>query len=420
MGGSGPGALRRDVGVTERPRYLRSVFWLGMAESAARFGNVLLQVLLVRALAPARYGVFAYAYSLFLVVISLTGLGIAEAFIREGAIRRGRIGEVLSEHFSLRAAMAAVAAAAVVAVSAGAGRDAPVVLAVGAYLLFRSLTSFLATMFRAREVVWKEFALRSTETAVIVAVGAAALALHWSLVRVVWSLAAAGALCLAAAIVGFRAFLPEFSWSLPRAAVRRIAAAAPYGLPAVAGGWLLRIDVVLFQRLGGDPVRTGYFASAVNVVLAAALAPVVAAAAIYPTLSRRGSGPGAGVGRLFAGFAAAGALMAAVLAGAARPIVRIAYGAAYAPAAPWLAASAPFLVFLSPAIFAATVLAARGRAGALSAVLLVPLGGVAASGALCFPRRAAAVVPITIAWEAAACACASGIVWLSKRDSSHA
>jgi len=417
MGGAGPLALRRPAGVTDRPRYLRSVFWLGMAESAARLGNVLLQVLLVRALAPARYGVFAYAYSLFLVVIPLTSLGIAEAFIREGAIRRDRIGEVLSEHFSMRAVSAAVAAAIVVAVSAGAGADAPVILAVGGYLLFRSLTSFLATMFRAREVIWKEFALRSAETAVILGVGAAALALRWSLVRVVWSLAAAGAGCLAAAIVGFRALLPEFSWSLPRAAVRRIAAAAPYGLPAVAGGWLLRIDVVLFQRLGRDPVRTGYFAAAVNIVLAAALVPVVAAAAVYPTLSRRGSGRGAGVGRLYAGFAAAGAVMAAALIGAASPIVRIAYGTAYAPAAPWLAASAPFLVFLSPAIFAATVLAARARTGALSAVLLVPLAGMAVSGALCFPAHAGAVVPVTIAWEAIACIAATGILWLSRRDS---
>jgi len=403
--------------VTERPRYLRSVFWLGLAESAARLGNVLLQVLLVRALAPDRYGVFAYAYSLFLVVISLTGLGIPEAFIREGAIRSERIGEVLSEHFSLRAISAAAAAAIVLAVSAGAGRDAPVILAVGAYLLFRSLTSFLATMFRAREVIWKEFALRSAETAVIVGVGAAALALRWSLVRVVWSLAVAGAACLAAAIVGFRALLPQFSWTLPRAAVRRIAAAAPYGLPAVAGGWLLRIDVVLFQRLGRDPVRTAYFASAVNVVLGAALVPVVAAAAVYPTLSRRGTGRGAGVGRLFAGFAAAGAVMAAGLALGASRIVRIAYGPAYAPAAPWLAASAPFLAFLSPAIFAATVLAARGRASVLSAMLLAPLGGVAVSAALCFPAHAGAVVPVTIAWEALASVLLAGILWLSGRGS---
>jgi O-antigen/teichoic acid export membrane protein len=378
---------------------------MGMAESAARFGNVLLQVLLVRALDPARYGVFAYAYSLFLVVIPLTSLGIAEAFIREGAIRGERIGAVLSEHFSLRALSAGVAAAVIVAVSTAGGADSPVILAVGAYLLFRSLTSFLATMFRAREVIWKEFALRSVETAVIVAVGAAALALRWSLPRVVWALAAAGAACLAIAVVGFRTLLPDFAWRLPKRAIRRISAAAPYGLPAVAGGWLLRIDVVFFERMGGDAARTGYFASAVNLVLGAALVPVIAAAAVYPTLARRGAGRGEGVGRLLAAFAAVGAVMSVALWASAVPVVRIAYGAGYAPASRWLAAAAPFLAFLSPAIFAATVLAARGRTGLLSAALLVPLAGVAVSDALCLPSRASAVVPLTIAWEAAACAC---------------
>jgi len=385
--------------VTDRPRYLGSVFWMGMAEAAARFGNVLLQILLIRALAPARYGVFAYAYSLFLVVISLTSLGIAESFIREGAIRRERIGPVLSEYFSLRAVSAVAAAAVIVAVSASGSAPAPVILAVGLYLLFRSVTAFLATVFRAREVIWKEFALRLAETLVIVSVGAAALALRWSLATVVWALAAAGAACLAAAVGGFRALLPGFSWSFPKGALRRIAAAAPYGLPAVAGGWLLRIDVVCFQQLGRDAERTAYFAAAVNLVLGAALVPAMAAAGIYPTLSRRGSAGGAGVGRLLLAFAAAGAAMTALLLSAPGTIVRLAYGGRYGASAEWLSALAPFLLVLSPGIFAATVLASRGRTAVLSAVLLAPLAGLAISNVLLFPRHPGGVVPVTIAWE---------------------
>ena len=399
--------------MTGRPRYLGSVAWLGMAESSARLGNVLLQVLLVRALAPARYGVFAYAYSLFLVVIPLASLGIPESFIREGAIRRDRIGRVLAEHFSLRTVSAAVAAAIIAAVALAAREDAAVVLGVGLYLLARSFTAFLATVFRAREVIRKEFALRLAETAVIVAVGAAALALRWSLATVVWALAAAGAAFLAAAIGSFRALLPGFSWALPKGALRRMAAAAPYGLPAVAGGWLLRIDVVAFQRLGGNAERTAYFAAAVNLVLAAALVPVTAAAAVYPTLSRRGSGKGAGVGRLLLAFTGIGAAEGALLWAASPALVRLAYGPRYVPAAAWLAASAPFLLVLSPAVLAATVLAARGRAGALSAVLLAPLGGVVVSDALLFPRHAGWVVPVTIAWEAMACIAAVAVCVLS-------
>ena len=405
--------------MSERPRYLGSVLWMGMAETAARVGNVLLQILLVRALAPARYGVFAWAYSLLLIVIALTSLGVTESFVREGAIRRERIGSVLSEYFSLRTISAAAALAVIVAVSAAAGAEAPVALGVGLYLLFRSVTAFLATVFRAREVIWKEFALRLAETTVLVGVGAAALALRWSLATVVWALAVAGAACLAGAVAGFRALLPGFSWSLPKGAMRRMAAAAPYGLPAVAGGWLLRVDVVAFQQLGGDAERTAFFAAAATLVLGAGLLPVIASAAIYPALSRRPAGEGTGIGRLLLLFAVGGAAMTAVLRAAPALLVRLAYGAGYAAAAPWLSGLAPFLLFLSPAIFAATVLAARGRAAALCAVLLVPLAGNAVTTAALFRRLPGAVVPVTIAWEAIASGAAVIISYLSAPRSTQ-
>jgi O-antigen/teichoic acid export membrane protein len=372
---------------------------MGMAEAAARTGNLFLQVLLVRALAPARYGVFAYAYSLFLVVIALTSLGIAEAFIREGAIGRERIGSVLSGFFSLRALSGLVAAAIIAGVSATSGRDGPVILAVGLFLLFRSITAFLATAFRAREVIWKEFVLRLAEVAVLVSVAAAALALRWSLSAVVWSLAAAGAACLVAAVVVFRSRMPGFAWSIPPGALRRIAAAAPYGLPAVAGGWLLRIDIASFQQLGGDPERTAYFAAAVTLVLALGLVPAIASAALYPSLAREGRGADALTGRVLLLFALAGAGLAAVLRAAPELLVRWVYGVRYLPTADWVSALAPFLLFLSPGIFAATILAARGRSVLLCAILLAPLAAQAVANFLLFPRHVAAVVPVSIGFE---------------------
>ena len=393
------------------------VFWMGLAEAAARVGNFLLQILLVRTLAPVRYGVFAYAYSLFFVVIALTSLGISEAFIREGSIGRERIGAVLSGFFSLRVLSAAAAAAVIAAVAAASGTDGPVIFGVGLFLLFRSVTAFLATVFRAREVIRKEFLLRLAETGVIVSVGGAALAMRWSLSTVVWSLAAAAAACMAAAIAIFRARVPGFSWSLPAGAGRRIVAAAPYGLPAVAGGWLLRIDVAAFQRLGHDPERTGYFAAAVNLVLAAGLVPAIASAGLYPGLARGERGTGVPVRRALFLFSGAGVLLAALFRFAPGLIVRSAYGARYLAAAPWLAALAPFLLFLAPGIFAASVLAARGETAVVCGVLLVPLAGNAASNLALFPRHPSAVVPVTIAWQALAAIAAVIFMYLSLRRS---
>jgi len=395
-------------------RYAGSVFWMGMAEGSARAGNVFLQLLLVRALAPARYGVFAYAYSLFLIVIALTSLGITEAFVREGARAGDQIGPVLSGFFSLRALSGRVAAAIIAGVAATSGADGPVILAVGLFLLFRSITAFLATAFRAREVIWKEFMVRLAEVLVLVAVASVALALRWSLSTVVWSLAAAGAACLVVAIAAFRALMPGFSWSLSSGALRRIAAAAPYGLPAVAGGWLLRIDIASFQQLGRDPEKTAFFAAAVTLVLAVGLVPAIASAALYPALARGGERSDALVGRTLLLFGAAGALLAAALRALPAVLVRTAYGPRYLPSAPWVAALAPFLLVLSPAIFAATVLAARGRAAVLCVLLLVPLVLQAIANLFLFPRHSDAVVPVSIALQSAVFAGGIAFTWLSR------
>ena len=374
-----------------------------MAEGAYRAGNVLLQVLLARALVPERYGTFSGAYSLFLVLVALLSLGITEAFIREGALRRERVGSVLAEFFSLRAVSAAATAAAIAAIAVSGGADAPVLFGVGLFLLARSVTAFLATVFRAREEIWKEFAVRAGETAVLLAIAGIALPASWSLATLVGALAAAAAAVAAAAYAGLRVRLSGFGWRFPRGAARRIAAAAPYGLPAVAGSWLLRIDIVAWQRLGGNAARTAFFAAAANVVLGAALAAAVACAALYPSLSRRRGMMGRGEYLRAAGlFLLLGGVLAAALAAAPGPIVRAAYGARYALATPWLAALAPFVVFLAPGIFAMTTLAARGRTIAIAILGLAPLAAKIVLDAVFVRRAPGWIAPSSILLEAVA------------------
>jgi O-antigen/teichoic acid export membrane protein len=98
-------------------------------------------------------------------------------------------------------------------------------------------------------------------------------------------------------------------------------------------------------------------------------------------------------------FALAGAGLAAVLRAAPELLVRWVYGVRYLPTAAWVSALAPFLLFLSPGIFAATILAARGRSALLCAILLAPLAAQAVANLLLFPRHVAAVVPVSIGFE---------------------
>lgn len=405
-----------DASLSGPRRFLFPVLWMGSAEAAARAGNAVLQLLLVRAMAPERYGVFAYAYSLFLVVVALMSLGVSEAFVREGSIRRERLGSVLSEFFSLRMLSAGATSAVVLAVAISSRSESSVVLAVGLFLLFRSVTAFLATAFRAREAISREFALRTAESALLVAVAGAAVLFDWPLSTLVWGLTAAAGAALVAAIAGFRAFLPGFAWTLPPSAFRRILAAAPYGLPAVAGAWLLRIDIVFLQKAGGDSARTAFFAAAANLVLVAGLLPAIASAAVYPGISRRGSGRG--MGRAMLMFFGGGAILAGGLAASPEPLVRLAYGARYFGAVPWTVALAPFLVFLAPGVFAATVLAARGETGRLCLVTLVPLAIQALADAVLLPARPGAIAGTSIALEGLGACGAMAFVMLSPRRSS--
>jgi O-antigen/teichoic acid export membrane protein len=187
----------------------------------------------------------------------------------------------------------------------------------------------------------------------------------------------------------------------------------------VAGGWLLRIDIASFQQLGRDPERTAFFAAAVTLVLAAGLVPAIASAALYPSLARGGSEIDAMAGRMLVLFGVGGAALAGALRASSGLLVRRAYGVAYLPAAAWVAALAPFLLFLSPGIFAATILAARGRAALVCAILLVPLAAQALANLFLFPRHAAGVVPVSIGLEAIAGIAAVVFALLSRSRSNR-
>jgi O-antigen/teichoic acid export membrane protein len=352
-----------------------SVFWLGLAEAAVRGGNVVLQFLLARALGRAQYGIFAYAFSLAMIVVPAGGVGLLEAFVRRGAAGKGGVVGALSEFFPLRTISAAVTFALLVATALAHKPDFAVVLAVGLFALFRALTAFLASAFRAAEVIWKEFALRCGEAAVLLAVTFASIRSRPSLVAISVTLAAAAALFLVLTLRVFRRVFPGLRWIWPRSWISTAVLAAPLGLPALMGILLLRTDVVLIRRLTRDASATADYAAAVNLVLGAGLIPATISAALFPALSRRrrASRPrlllGAASGFLFLGGA-----LALLLEAQAGRIVRLAYGAEFDSASAILAALSPFLVFLSPTIFIATVLASRRAVGSLVGLALVPLG----------------------------------------------
>jgi O-antigen/teichoic acid export membrane protein len=368
-------------------RHASSVFWLGLAEASVRAANVILQFLLARALGRAQYGIFAYAYSLAMIVVPAGGIGLLEAFVRKGASRQEGVIPALSEFFPLRAASAAATFALIAAASLAQRPDASIVLAVGLFALFRSLTAFLAAAFRAAEVIWKEFALRCGEAAALLAVVFASMRFRPGLVSVSVTLAGAAALFFLLTLGVLRRVFPGLRWTWPRSWISAAARAAPLGLPALTGILLLRTDVVMIRRLTGDATATADYAAAVNLVLGAGLVPVTISAALFPALSRRRVAGGRELGASIFGFVLLGGALALLVATQAERIVRLAYGAEFESAARIVVSLAPFLVFLAPTVFAATVLASRNAAGLLVVLALVPLGLKIAADLMLLPER---------------------------------
>ncbi len=354
-------------------RHASSVFWLGLAEAAVRGGNVVLQFLLARALGRQQYGIFAYAFSLAMIVVPAGGIGLLEAFVRKGASAGEGVIPALSEFFPLRAASAAATLLLLAAVAVAQRTDSAVVFVVGLFALFRALTAFLAAAFRAADVIWKEFALRSAEAAGLLAVVFASMRFRPGLVSVSATLAVAAAAFFALTLVVFRRVFPGFRWKWPPGWLSAAVRAAPLGLPALAGVLLLRTDVVLIRRLTGDAAATADYAAAATLVLGVGLVPVTIAAALFPALSRRSLLGRREIGASLLGFLGLGGGLALLVRLEGKRMVRLAYGPEFDSAAGIVAALSPFLVFLAPTVFAAAILASRNAAGRLFALALVPL-----------------------------------------------
>ena len=381
------GRFRMDEKAGGFRRHASSVFWLGLAEVAVRAGNVVLQFLLARALGRAQYGIFAYAFSIAMIVVPAGGIGLLEAFVRRGASEKEGVGAALAEFFPLRAASAAATLALIAAVSLAQRQDASIVLVVGLFALFRALTAFLAAAFRAAEVIWKEFALRCGEAAALLAVVFASMRFRPDLASLSLTLAGAAAVFFVLTLGVFRRVFPALTWTWPRSWVSAAARAAPLGLPALTGILLLRTDVVLIRRLTGDSAATADYAAAVNLVLGAGLVPVTISAALFPALSRRRLEGGRELGAAILGFLFLGGGLALLLEAGAGRIVRLAYGAEFASAARTVASLSPFLLFFAPTVFAATVLASRNAAGLLLVLALAPFGLKIAADLVLLPGR---------------------------------
>jgi O-antigen/teichoic acid export membrane protein len=355
-----PRAAPDRSGVVTR-RLAGNVFWLGLAEGVPRIANFGIQLLLIRTFAPARYGIFGYAYALFALFIPAMNLGLPELLVREGARHRGDMTRIISRYASLKLLAGAVFVLVVAAVAASQPAVAGILFWVGIYLLLRSMTQFLAATFRALERMSGEFVIRTAEACFVLLACAILSTTSLPMSKFVAWLAAAAALAVTVVFFSLRRVFSGLAWSFDaRDAIETLRQAIPFGLAAFLVQMYLRIDIVMLEHLVHDAAGVGYYASAVNFLLGVAIGPSIVAWALFPALSRRyrdlpGQKKGVYVGAAL--FALFGGGLALALVALVRPVVLHLFGARYLPAAPLAAALAPALVFLAPNLYLGVVVA---------------------------------------------------------------
>lgn len=382
------GTSGRAVSSEAREATRGSAIKLG-AELLGRVLALVTSLLIARGLGPAEFGVFAFLSGIAILASELGDLGL------QGTAQRALVARTLSLGAMLRAKaglLVLVAAAGLAgwalwprtpAASARSGLLAPLVL----YYLLAGWSEFLGVALRAR-------GRRGSEAATILCFRAATLLLvvlvfsrGLGLFGLAWALAASPVVAI---LVGFALLrgsrekqpaAPEARGSLE---VLRIA--FPLGVNGALALLSLRVEILALPWFVDDGA-TGLFAAALKVVDSLILVPAAIAAGAMPALTRealRGGGPVRE--RTATTVALLGVPGAVGLFALAPGVVRLLFGAEFAPAALALRVLAPALlaIFLNNVLLHA--LMALGRAPLLPRLTAVRVGVAVVSAVTLIPR----------------------------------
>jgi O-antigen/teichoic acid export membrane protein len=192
----------------------------------------------------------------------------------------------------------------------------------------------------------------------------------------------------------------------------------PFALAGVLAALQARLGLLLLEQIAGTG-ETGYYAAASRFVEAGRLAPQALFTALLPALAALTAQPGA-LSRLFRrvliGVSLYAGALALALTALAEPALRLAFGAAFVPAAPALVIGAWGLLAALPR--AALTLYWYARAGErfVNGVLAAMLAGQAALGLWLIPLHGAAGAALALALAEAGGLAALGAMRRARRQ----
>jgi O-antigen/teichoic acid export membrane protein len=374
---------------------LKNAAWGLSGELAARATKIVQVMVLVRWLGAEPYGRFNHAMS----VASLFGVffdfGIAAVAVREVAKSPDNRG-VLLEYGMLKVVSSAVGLALLagwVWMNLHSGSERKLVLLMGLYLWLVDFSSYVFVAYRGRQEFWKETAVRAITSVLQLAACILALAMSGDVVKVTMALAISAGLALIPLLLEIRRVgtLRMVSLGQLWAPLREC---LPMTCTAIVSAVYMNYDIVVLAR-HASMAEIGWYSVAVKTVFGIFIMPIYFfSLASLPALSAQASTSEASAARArwlenFSRTTLVGALLALGVAVFAGPLIEVAFGRAFRPAAPILVAfTLPCFFFYLYTPLAQWVLIQRRQswsmAVSMGAALLnvalvlwwVPIGGI--------------------------------------------
>ncbi|MBI4728874.1 MAG: oligosaccharide flippase family protein, partial [Acidobacteria bacterium] len=365
---------------------------LAGSQVTERLAGLFALVTLARVFGRADFGRYAVAVALVSLLAVLTEFGTGPYLVREGARRPERLGDVLGQALALRVSLGVLSTAAAIPIGLALGYDRPTLTAVllfsAASVLKMAAGAFLLGL-QALERLPDLAAVRAQQAALqALAIGGAALA-GAGLVGASWAALGAAALC------------PPWAWRRLRRRWRGplrllgeglragLRSAGPFAASSALLTLLTYLDSIMVQAFRGN-TAAGLYSSAYRIVIAFDLLPIVVNDSLARAIAHLAGADRARMARLHSRAVALLVMLAVPIAvgGAllAPRILRLAFGAQYAAAAPALALLLASLVFAFPGWVRVTTANALGRERAIARALVAVVASNAAANLLLIPR----------------------------------
>jgi lipopolysaccharide exporter len=241
-----------------------AAMWTGISSIALRLGNLATGIVAARIISPHQFGVFAVAFTVYTIIISVSEIGVSTVIVRA----KGSIDHIAPTIVTLALASSSVLTAIMyvfapwLAESLGAPEAGPAIRLLSVIVLMGGLTAvpyaMLVREFRQDKRFVADLANLVIGTAVMVVLGSAG---YGSLALAISRIAGMGASMMLLIIMIRPFYRPGFNRSEARAALRF---SLPLAGASVVTFVLSNVDYIVVGRLRGA-LPLGYYNLAYNI-----------------------------------------------------------------------------------------------------------------------------------------------------------